>query len=162
MVDCGVISRETGQWEGVTTSDPQFIGLTRALAVANGDTILFPDTNEYPSIDMSGYNTVFIAIKPSNGGNVAIKAVMGPDSLPSGGLTPVNAAANLKYSQGYNGQSSAFTTVLDDSTESLTADVWNIFRLEGRMADFDNAQFAIENNTGGASDIEFAFRRTTI
>ena len=162
MLDCGVISKETGQWEGITTSDPQFVGLTKSLAVANGATVLFPDTNEYPSIDMSGYNTVFIAIKPSNGGNVAIKAVMGPDAVPSGGLTPVNAAATLKYSQGYNGTSSAFTVVLDDSTESLTADVWNIFRLEGRMADFDNAQFAIENNSGGNSDIEFAFRRTTI
>ena len=160
-IDTGFID-EIGNWKGRKSSDDVFIGISKAEAVANGASVLFPDTNNHPSVNMNGFNTIFIALKPSNGGNVGIKAVMGPDTIASNGLQPVNAGATLKYSQGYNGTSSAFTAVLDDSTESLTADVWNIFRLEGRMADFGNTQFSIENNSGGSSNIEFAFRRTTI
>ena len=77
MVDCGVISRETGQWEGVPTTDEQMIGVTINLAVPNTGEILVPDTDAYPSIDMKGFKSMYIAIKPTNGGNYGVSAVMG-------------------------------------------------------------------------------------
>ena len=155
MLDCGVISKETGQWEGITTSDPQFIGITRALGVANGGEILVPDTDAYPSIDMAGFEDIFVAIKPSNGGNCAIQAIMGPDTQPFGELSPVNAAAGLKGKPAAEVGSSLLTLFLD-SSESLTADVWNIFIIQSQLRNQMNMQFKITNNSGGSSDIEFA------
>ena len=35
-----------------------------------------------------------------------------------------------------------------------TADVWNIFYIQGRLADQKLLQFKITNNSGGSSDIE--------
>jgi hypothetical protein len=152
MVDCGVISKETGQWEGVPTSDAQFIGITIALGVANSAEILVPDTSAYPSID------ILIAIKPSNGGNYTITAAMGPDTEPFGGLKPVNAAVTLKGNVRSIGSEADFEVLVSD-TESLTADVWNIFMIQERLADQANLQFKIQNASGGSSDISFAFMR---
>ena len=45
---------------------------------------------------MTGYKDIAIAIKPSNGGNYAIVAVMGPDDVSFANLKPVNAAATLR------------------------------------------------------------------
>jgi hypothetical protein len=156
MVDCGVISRESGQWEGVTTSDEQFIGITISLGVANSGEILVPDTNAYPSIDMTGFCNLALALKPTNGGTYGIKAVMGPDTLPFGGLSPVNAAASLRYARN---ALSTFEPLFDDSNETLTADVWNIFIIQCRTEGQKNLQFKITNSSGGTSDIEFAFLR---
>jgi hypothetical protein len=158
MVDCGVISKETGQWEGVPTSDAQFIGITIALGVANSAEILVPDTSAYPSIDMTGFSDILIAIKPSNGGNYTITAAMGPDTEPFGGLKPVNAAVTLKGNVRSIGSEADFEVLVSD-TESLTADVWNIFMIQERLADQANLQFKIQNASGGSSDISFAFMR---
>ena len=159
MVDCGVISRESGQWEGVTTSDDQFIGITIATGIANGGDALFPDTDAYPSIDMTGFSGLLIAIKPTNGGNFAIEAVMGPDTLPFGGLPPVNAAAGLRGLVFPFGTASDFENIFNDAAETMTADVWNIFSILTVLEGQKNMQFKITNNTGGASDVEFAFLR---
>ena len=158
MVDCGVISRETGQWEGVTTSDEQMLGVTISLGVPNTGEILVPDTDAFPSIDMTGYSGLFVAIKPSNAGNYEVTAVMGPDTLPFGGLSPVRAAATLRgFRVGTN--TATFDNALNDGTEALAADVWNIFSLMECLKEQKNMQFKIVNNTGGNSDIEFAFMR---
>jgi hypothetical protein len=159
MLDCGVISKETGQWEGVPTTDEQMIGLTINLSVANGATILVPDTNAYPSINMKGFSTLFIAIKPSNAGNYAITAVMGPDTQPFGGLSPVAAARTLRGG-GFPAMSGDdMDNVLLDAGEDCQANVWNIFVINQRVKEQRNLQFVIENSTGGSSDIEFAFMR---
>ena len=155
MVDCGVISRESGQWEGVTTSDEQFIGITINLSVANSAAVLVPDTNAYPSIDMTGFQDLYFALKPSNGGNFAVSAVMGPDTEPFGGLTPVNAAQALKGAVGRND----FDNILVDGADGMIADVWNIFYIQNRLNGQKNMQFQITNNSGGSSNIEFAFLR---
>ena len=156
-VNTGEIN-ENGKWVGVKSSDTQFIGITKAESIPNGSAVLFPDTNNFPSIDMTGFRNMYIAIKPSSGGNYAISSVMGPDTIRFGGLEPVNAAATLKGN--VDPRSDTINTKLGDSAESLTANVWNIFILSnGRYQDHQNVQFKITNNTGGNSDIEFAFMR---
>lgn len=159
VIDIGFID-EKGNWQGRKSSDEQFIGITKAEAVGNGTAILAPDTNAHPIIDMSGFTSLFIAIKPSNGGNCKFEAVMGPATESFGNLAPINAAAILKgifLSDGVG--STTFGTLVQDNTESLTADVWNIFYIEGRLADQKALQFKITNNSGGASDIDFGFMR---
>jgi hypothetical protein len=155
MVDCGVISKETGQWEGVPTDDPQMTGITTALGVANGAETLVPDTNEYPSIDMTGFTDIFIAMKPTNAGNYAISAIMGPDTQTFGGLSPIDAAANLKGAV----RQSDFNNLLVDGNDSMTADKWNVFYIQDTVGGQKNMQFKISNNSGGSSDIQFAFMR---
>ena len=159
MVDCGVISRESGQWEGVTTSDPQMMGITIGLGIANTGEFLVPDTNEFPSIDMTGYKDILIAVKTTRAGNYAFTAVMGPATEPFGGLTPVDAAATLVR----NGDATIggeFESAFSDSQQALTADVWNIFLIGfSRLQSYQNMQFKIVNNAGGDADMEFAFMR---
>ena len=107
---------------------------------------------------MTGYSDMFIAIKPSNGGNVALVAVMGPDTNTFANLTPLNAAATLRGST-FPNSTDDIGPLLNQSTEALTADVWNIYLIENRLKDQKNLQFKITNNSGGNSDIEFAFMR---
>jgi hypothetical protein len=156
-LDTGFID-EKGVWQGRKSTDRSFIGITKAEGIANGGEVLFPNTNEFPSIDMAGFEDIFVAIKPSNGGNCAIQAIMGPDTESFANLTPVNAAAGLKGKPAAEVGSSLLTLFLD-SSESLTADVWNIFIIQSQLRNQMNMQFKITNNSGGASDIEFGFMR---
>ena len=157
IVSTGTVN-ENGKWEGVKASDTQFIGLTKAEQVANGGEVLFPDTNDHPNIDMTGFTNIMIAYKPTRGGNIAQEAIMGPDTLPFANLSPVNAAAALR---GLTDPTiSSFGQALLESSEALTADVWNIFYIGlGRLANQKNMQFKVTNNSGGASTIEFGFMR---
>ena len=157
-LDTGFID-EKGVWQGRKSDDRGFIGITTALAVANGAAVLFPDTNEFPSIDMGGFCDIFIALKPTNGGTYNILAVMGPDTETFANLQPVNAAASLRVqNEAYDGGSPAFADVCNDN-ESFTADVWNIFSIPRRCENQKNLQFKITNSSGGSSDIEFGFMR---
>ena len=104
---------------------------------------------------MTGYNNLFLAIKPSNGGNYAITAVMGPASTPFANLSPVNAGATLKGALDRNDMD----TTLVDSAESLTADVWNIYIIGNQLQSQKLLRFSIVNNSGGLSTIETAFMR---
>ena len=159
-VNTGQISKD-GEWSGVTVSDKEFKGFTKAEAIPNGAVALFPDTNSFPSINMTGYNDIFIALKPSAGGNYATVAVMGPDSLRFANLTPINAAARLMYKPNPDAQQNQdFIPVLDDAAEPLTADVWNIYQIQDRARGQKLMQFKITNNSGADSNIEFAFLRT--
>ncbi len=158
MLDCGVISKEAGQWEGVATTDNQMLGLTINLAVANSGDILVPDTDSYPSIDMTGYTDLFIAIKCSNSGNYQIKAVQGPDTVGRWGLYPVNSTANLRGAV----RQTDLNNLLVDTADSLTADKWDIFYIQNILGGQKNLQFKIINNSGGNSDIEFAFLRRVV
>ncbi len=145
---------ENGKWIGVKSSDDNFIGISKALSVANGGTVLFPDTTSHPFIDMSDFTNLFFAIKPGNTGNFAFRAVMGPDTEPFANLNPVNAAADLRVCVASTTMSDAFV-----DTETCTANVWNIFYIGDRLAGQKNLQFRVTNNIGGATNIEFAFMR---
>jgi len=151
---------EKGDWKGSKSDDKDFIALETFPAVANGGTILAPSVNPdgtWP-LSMSGYNDIFIAIKPTNAGDCNITAVMGPDSNSFANLSPVNAAATLRGNVRTTGSEGDFETLLNDS-ESLTADVWNIFIIQDRLADQKLLQFKIQNATGDISTIETAFMR---
>ena len=158
-LDTGFID-EKGNWQGRKSNDEVFIGISKAEGVANGADVLFPDTNEFPSIDMTGFSSLFIAVKITNGGNLAVRAVMGPDTKSFANLTPVNAGERLRGAGGgIRGPADRFDDLMVDGADSITADVWTIFYLKDNLADQKNMQFQIVNDTGGSSDIEFGFMR---
>ena len=153
-VNTGQISKD-GEWSGVTVSDKQFIGITTHPAIANGGVTLSPETTSFPSINMKGYKDIFIAIKPTNAGNYATNAVVGPSTISFANLSPVNSGVDLRGCVRRND----FDSILIDSADSLTADVWNIFIIQDQLKDQENFQFKVVNNSGGNSDIEVAFMR---
>ena len=158
-ITTGVIDVATGQWQGITVTDPQMLHGTTGEAIANGAAVLFPGTSDAPNIDMAGYTDIFIALKPTSGGNCAITAVVGNDDTGGfGGLTPTRSGVNLL------GNIPQSTTVdledlFNDSAQSLGADVWNIFYIGKNLKGQRNLQFKVTNNTGGPNTIEFAFMR---
>jgi len=159
--DVGFYDSNTGKLTGVRASDTSFIPGTPAPGIANGGVVLTPSVNPdgtWP-LSMTGYSGIFLAIKPSNGGNVKIEAVMGPDSNSFGGLSPVNATALLRGNNSNDLSTSTLTDILVDSADSLTADVWNIYIIGSRLREQKLLQFQITNNSGGSSDIETAFMR---
>ena len=156
-IDTGFVD-EKGDWKGIKSSDEQFIAFTKDEAIPNTGVILSPNANPDGSwpIDMTGFNDIFIAIKPTNGGNYAIAAVMGPDTENFANLRPVNAAAVLR---GNRAGTQLASDLLFDTAESLTADVWNIFYVGMNLKGQKLLQWKITNNSGGESDIECAFMR---
>jgi len=148
---------EKGNWKGIKSDDENFIGLTTATGIANGASVLFPDTPNFPSINMQGFTNLVFAVKPTNGGNYILKTVMGPDTVSYANLTPVNAAATIAIVT--NPASDDIVTALNVSA-SLGANVWNIVSiLNGRCENQLNMQIFCENSSGGSSDIEFGFMR---
>ena len=106
---------------------------------------------------MTGFNDLFIAVRPTRGGNYAITAIMGPADLAFGNLRDVNAGATLRINSQSDGND--FTDGFVDANESMSADVWNIYMIQRRLANQKLLQFSITNNSGGESDIETAFMR---
>jgi len=160
-ITTGSIDVATGQWKGVTLSDEQFRIDATHEAVANGASVLSPQAQP-DFIDMTGYSDILIAIKPSNGGNCAITAVMGPDTNYFANLTPVNAAATLvgvSAADSTSSQNQNMNNLFVDTVESLTADVWNIFCIQDRLRGQKLLQFKITNNSAGPSNIDFAYLR---
>jgi hypothetical protein len=157
-VDTGVID-ENGEWKGVRANDKEFKFFTKDENVTNGQNILTPSTNPNGTwpLDMTGYKHVLIAMKPTDGGNFSIQASMGPDSVSFANLSPVNAAQALRGNLGAG--NSGMSNLLLDTTEPLTADVWNIFMISETLHDQKLLQFNITNNTGSTLDIECAFMR---
>jgi hypothetical protein len=160
-VDTGVID-ENGEWKGVKASDKEFKFFSRDEIVASGQDILTPTTNPDGSwpLDMSGFTNLFIAIKPSAGGNYAIQAVMGPDTVRFANLQPVNAAVGIRVGLPSRLGDDSLDFALNDAQEDLTANVWNIFLIQQRLAEQKLLQLKITNNTGSeAASIECAFMR---
>ena len=160
VLDTGFVD-ESGNWKGSKSSDETFFISDKAEAVANGGEVLFPNTADRDFIDMTGFNDVFIALLPTNGGNFAITAVMGPQTQSFANLKPVNAASSLRGTtdQSYPGGAASFHDLFTDTSESMTADVWNIFIIKGRLSNQKLLQFKVTNNSGGNSDIDFAYLR---
>jgi hypothetical protein len=151
---------EKGDWKGSKSNDKDFIALQTDPAIANGGTILTPGVNPdgtWP-LDMTGYNDLFLAIKPTNGGNYAVQAVMGPDSNSFANLSPVDPAATLL---GTMAQSNPvdFEALFNDGAQAMTADVWNIFVIGSTLRNQKLLQWKITNNSGDISTIETAFMR---
>ena len=155
-VNTGQISVD-GEWSGVTVSDKTFrIDATHEGIPDNGETLNQQSQPDF--IDMTGYKDLFIAIRPTRTGNCAISAVMGPDTNTFANLTPVNAATPLKGLK-RNDSSASLSNLLVDTSEAMTANVWNIFPVQSVLSDQKNLQFKITNTSGGVSDITFAYMR---
>ena len=151
---------EKGDWKGAKSDDKDFFALQTDEAIANSGTILTPGVNPdgtWP-LDMTGFSDLQIAIKPTNGGNYAIQAVMGPDSNSYSNLSPVDPASAL-YGNEAQASPQDFTDIFNDPAQGLTADVWNIFMLRSILSNQKLLQFQITNNSGGISTIETAFMR---
>jgi len=154
-LDTGFVD-EKGDWKGRQSSDEQFLIDATHEAVPNSGAVLSPQaTPDY--IDMTGFNNIIIAIKSNNGGNVAITAVMGPATNAFANLRDVNAGTTLIGTLiGENNLIELFS----DSSQAITANVWNIFRInQGRLADQKVLQFKIVNSNMGESNIDFAYMR---
>jgi len=160
VVDTGFID-EKGFWKGNTSSDKVFIALGSEPGIANGAHILAPSVNPDGSwpLDMTGYSNIHVAVRPTNAGNYACIAVMGPDSNSFANLDPVDAAATLLFISPSRTVDQDLAAIFSDGTIAMTADVWNIFTIQGRAKDQTLLQFKITNNSGGSSDIETAFMR---
>jgi len=157
-IDTGFVDIK-GNWKGVRSSDEEFFIDATHEAVANGGATLSPQTADRDFIDMTGFSDIFIAIKPTNGGNYGIDAVMGPDTNTFANLTPLNSASSLKGNATNESAGDNLYVLFDDGSEALTADVWNIFSINSRLGGQKNMQFKITNNSGGESDITFAYLR---
>ena len=159
VLDTGFVD-EKGDWKGAKSNDKDFIAFQIDIGIANGAAFITPGQNAdgtWP-LDMTGYTDIQIALKPTNGGNYALKAVMAPDTLSYANLNPVNAAAMLRGNTG-DATPNDFENLFSDGTEAMTADVWNIFMLRNVLKNQKLLQFEITNNSGGSSDVETAFMR---
>ena len=149
-IETGFVN-ENGLWIGNTSSDEEFGFYHRGNAIPNGEVELAS------TCDMTGFKDFQLAIRPSNGGNFGIVAVMGPDTNKYANLSPVNAATVLRGNYKEDG---TMADLLNDSAEALTANVWNIFMVNaGKLANQKLLQFKITNNSGGDSDIEVMYLR---
>ena len=156
-IDTGFVDIK-GNWKGVRSSDEVFFIDAPHAGVPNGASVLSPQTANRDFIDMTGFSDLFIAIRPTNGGNYNFTAVMGPDTNPFANLTPVGAAVVL---QGNIAQASTsdLEALFSSGNETCAADVWTIFSITNNLKDQKNMQFSIVNNSGAESDIEFAYMR---
>ena len=157
VLDTGFVD-EKGDWKGSKSDDRDFIAFGKEEGIANGGHILTPSVNPdgtWP-LDMTGYTDVILALRPTNGGNYAITAVMGPDSNSFANLSPINAAATLRGSPSHE---SGTYDLYTDASEAMTADVWNILYIGNALQNQKLLQFKITNNSGGSSDMETAFMR---
>jgi len=161
-LNVGTIDKLSGKWNGVTISDSIFLVDPVHAGIPNGATVLSPQKADHEYIDMTGFNDLNFAIKVSNGGNYAIEAVMAPEQYPYANLQPVNAAASLGGLSAADSTSSnnqSMNVLFKDTTEALTADVWNIYFIQDRLKGQKLMQLKITNNSGGNSDIQFASLR---
>jgi len=156
-ITVGTVNALTGEWTGVIESDTSFLIDPTHEAVANGATVLSPQASDHEYIDMTGYNDLQIAIKPSVTGNYTLTAVQGPATYSYANLIPVNASATLRGNGDWYA-SSDFEGLMS-GTESLAADVWNIFTIITRLSNQKLLQFKITNATGNPANIQFAALR---
>ena len=155
-VNTGLIN-EDGEWVGLKSTDKQFRIDAKHEAIPNGAAVLSPQSDpQY--IDMTGFNDLFIGLKVSNGGNFKIDAVMAPDTNAFANLSPINPAVRIQIAGRFDVPAS-LQTAFYDSAQALTADVWEIFLLQGILAEQKLLQFKITNDSGGESSIQLATMR---
>ena len=155
-INTGVID-EKGNWQGIKADDEVFIGMTKVEGIANTTSVLFPDTNSFPSIDMSGFTSLQFALKVTRGGNYGCSAVYGPDTVPFANLSPVQAGDVIKIVDSIAG---ADESIFDDTIAVSYANSWFVVTiLANRTKGQKNMQIKVVNSSGGDSDIEFGFRR---
>ena len=159
VLDTGFVD-EKGDWKGIKSSDETFFVSDTSGVIANNGEVLFPNTADKDFIDMTGFKTITIALRPTNGGNYELDGVMGPATHSYANLKPINAGADLRGNTSMNESESGLYTLFSDTSEAMTADVWNIFTINSnRLADQKLLNFKITNKTGGNSTLDFAYLR---
>jgi len=149
---------ERGNWQGTKSNDRDFAYYSKDEEIANGGYILSP--TETGTLSMVGFRDIQIAIKPSNGGNYKLEAVMSSDgSQPYYNLSPPDAAAVLVGLFPNPSTTNALNDIFTDAAQPLTADVWNIFMLMDVLRNQARLGFKITNNSGGNSTIETSYLR---
>jgi hypothetical protein len=156
-VQTGVVN-EKGQWAGVKSDDEDFIGFSKAESLPNGQTVMFPDSNNFPTIDMTGFKTLQFALKSSVEGQFGVVSRFGPDTLPFANLSPIASAEQIRI---VDSTGTVDETIIDDGNVNIApADTWDIVTiLADRAKGQKNLQFQITNSTGSTVNVEFAFRR---
>jgi hypothetical protein len=150
---------EKGNWKGTRSDDSEFFGFTKHIQVANGGGTLSPDNGDVNFIDMTGFNDLMIAMKPSVAGNYKIVAVMGPDTNRFANLSPVATGENLRGNS-FPASTDDIAQLLNQSTEAYdSANAWKILYIHSRLKGQKNLQIQIVNNTGSPADMEVAFMR---
>ena len=153
VIDTGFVD-EKGNWKGTKSSDKNFSFYQKDEAIANSATFLTAF-----GLDMTGFEDITLALKPTNGGNYAIYGVMGSSGSQSyANLNPLNDAATLRGNTEIVG--AAFDALLADGSESMTADVWNIIMIRNVLRNCKLLQFKITNNSGDISTVETTFLRS--
>jgi len=152
---------EKGDWKGTKSSDEQFFAFGKDEGIPNTGEILAPQFASATrwGLDMTGFTDLFIAVRPTNGGNYAMTAVMAPATYAFANLRDVNAGTTLRGSYFDDDGEGTFMNCIVDASEGMTADVWNIYMIQERLRNYKLLQFKITNNSGGESDIETAFLR---
>ena len=152
-LDTGFVD-EKGNWKGVKSSDTKFKFYQKDEAIANG-----ADFVTAFGMDMTGFNDIIMAIRPTNGGNVAFNAVMGSDGTQSyANLTPVTSATILRGNMSQTTPAD-IETLFSESNENCVVDVWNIFYIGSVLRNQKLLQFSLVNNSGDVSTIETTFLR---
>ena len=159
VLDTGFVD-EDGNWKGTKSSDETFSMFGKDDGVPNGGEILAPQTSSsiWP-LNMVGYRDLFIAVRPTNAGNVALTGVFAPDTFSFFNLSPTNAGQAIRGVKEAESGSGTVNNILYDGTETLVANVWNIFIIQSHFRNQPNIQIKVTNNSGGSSDIETAFMR---
>jgi len=153
-IDTGFVNKQ-GNWIGHTTSDTEFSFYGKDEEIANGAAVTTPVNTG--TLSMIGYSDIQIAIRPTNGGNYAIQAIMSSDGdIPYYNLRPPDAAVILRI---WEDQSATSESAVNQSAEALTADVWNILMIQGRLKNQARCGFKITNNSGDIATIETMFLR---
>ena len=149
---------EKGNWKGTKSNDRDFGFYSKDEEIANGGYILSP--TETGTLSMVGFSDIQIAIKPTNGGNYKLEALMSSDgSQPYYNLNPPDAAAVLRAAGDLGTIRTEFDNILVDAVESMTADVWNIYYIRENLKNQARLGFKITNNSGGPSTIETMYLR---
>ena len=157
-VNTGTIN-ENGKWAGVKSDDLEFMGFTKAEGIASNGTFLAPDTNNHPSIDMTGFRHLQFAVKATNAGVVQLNAVLGPDTTKTLNIQPVEAGANARFLSASPLSTTTFDNVLNDASDNVFAGTWQLFTVLDRFTGFTNIQIKVTNKDASSNDYEFAFRR---
>jgi len=154
IIDTGFVDSK-GRWIGHKTSDTEFKFYQKDEAIANGATFITAK-----GFDMTGFNDVTIAIRPTRTGNYGLVANMGSDGTNRyANLTPLNDAATLKGTR-RDTDTANLQDLFNDGSEPVTADVWNIFYIANNLKNQKLLQFSITNSSGGISTVETCFLRS--
>ena len=157
IVSTGTIN-ENGKWTGVKSDDEDFIGFTKGIQIAASGELLCPDTNNHPSIDMTGFRHLQFAVKGDDSFVAGFTAIAGPNTVSTLNLGEGAAGINARFLGQSRYVDDTFDNVLADTSEQIYSN-WRVFTVLDRFTGLTNVQIKLENKSASAKDIEFAFRR---